>query len=186
MLADAVQGCMIGQVLDHGEIEVERTLLEHDADHAQSLARGMSDIVAENPDMTALNGVEARDQREQCALSSPVEAEQNDERRRRNGEGHVVERLPPAIAMADAFDGNGGRVDGRHFVHHAHIRFFRTANRRHTGPIGRPNGIRRRALLRPCDLKTRGSPSLVGSQAENANLVVSPTGVKRTPKLSLL
>jgi hypothetical protein len=163
---------VIGQVLDHGEIEVERTLLEHDADHAQSVTRGMSDIAAENPDMTALNGVEARDQREQCTLSSSVEAEQDGERRWRNGERHVVERLPPAVAMADAFDGNGGRVDGRHFVHHAHVRFFRPpANGRHTGPIGRPNGIRRRALLRPCGLKTRGRPSprrLPGGKRESS------------------
>src|SRR5262249_19042085 len=76
VFADAVQGCMVGQVLDYREIEVERALLEYDADHAQSLARRMSDVAAENPDMTALDGVEARDQREQCALSSSVEAEQ--------------------------------------------------------------------------------------------------------------
>src|SRR5207244_13057130 len=119
MLADSVKGCMVGQVLDHGEIEVERTLLEHDADHAQSLARGMFDIAAENPDMTALNGVEARDQREQCALSSSVEAEQDRERRWRHGARPRVERLSLAVAVADAFDGNGGRVDGRHFLHNA-------------------------------------------------------------------
>src|SRR6516165_5944531 len=94
VLADAVQGCMVSQILDHGEIEVERALLEYDADHAQSLARRMSDVMAENPDMTALDSVEARDQREQCTLSSSVEAEQNGESRRRNGEGHVIERLP--------------------------------------------------------------------------------------------
>ena len=64
------------------------------------------------------------------------------------------------------------RVDGRHFVHHAHVRFFRPpANGRHTGPIGRPNGIRRRALLRPCGLKTRGRPSprrLPGGKRESS------------------
>src|SRR5262249_17732290 len=142
---------------------------------------------AENPDMTALDGVEARDQREQCALSSSVEAEQNGEGRCRDGEGHVVERLTPAVAMAHAFDGDGGRVDGRHFVHHAHVRFFRPlSNGRHTGPIGRPNGIRRHALLRPRGLKTRGSPSPRWLPGGNTNLVVSPTGVKRTLKLSLL
>src|SRR5262249_1617389 len=114
MFADTVQGSMIGQVLDHGEIEVERPLLEHNADHAQSLARCMSDIAAENPDATPLDGVETRDQREQCALSSSVEAEQNGKSRWRNGKRHVVESLTLAVAMAHAFDGDGGRLGGRH------------------------------------------------------------------------
>jgi len=171
MLADAVQGCMVGQILDHREIEVERTLLKDDAGHAQSLARGMSDIVAENPDMTALNGVEARDQREQCTLSSSVEAEQNGESRRRNGEGHVIERLPPAIGMADAFDGDGGRVDGHHFVHHAHVRFFRPLANAIAPVPSAPECIRRGALPPPCGLKTRGSPSprrLPGGKRESS------------------
>src|ERR1700757_3413767 len=177
VLADAVQSCVIGQVLDHGEIEVERTLLEHDADHAQSLARGMSDIAAENPDMSALNGVEARDQREQCTLSSSVEAEQDGERRWRDGERHVVERLPPAVAMADAFDGNGGGGGGRHFVHHSDVTPF-------------PSVARMASAAVPCSgpavSRLAGTRRLVGSQAENSNLVVSLTGGKRTPKLSLL
>src|SRR6266567_9608508 len=161
VLADAVQGCMVGQILDHGEIEVERAWLEYDADHAQSLARRMSDVAGENPDMTALDGVEARDQREQCALSGSVEAEQNGEGRWRDGEGHVVKRLTPAVAMAYAFDGDGGRVDGRHFLHHAGVRFLRRSpNGRHAGPShGSPSGVRRGALLRPCGLKTRESVS---------------------------
>src|SRR5262245_19836628 len=79
MFADTVQGSMIGQVLDHGEIEVERPLLEYDTDHAQGFARGMSDIVAENANMTVLDRVEASDQREQCALSSSIETQQNGE-----------------------------------------------------------------------------------------------------------
>ena len=53
--ADAVQGCMVDQVLDHGEIEIERARLEYHADHAQRLARCVSDIVAENPDAAALD-----------------------------------------------------------------------------------------------------------------------------------
>src|SRR5262245_59720597 len=188
VFTDAVQGCMVGQILDHGEIEVERALLEYDADHAQSLARRMSDIAAENPDMTALDGVEARDQREQCALSGSVEAEQNGEGGWRDGEGHLVERLTPAVAMAHAFDGDGGRVDGRHFLHHASVRFLRRSpNGRHTGPShGSPSAVRRRALLRPCGLRLPKACRPVGSQAETMNVVVSPTAVKRTAKLSLL
>jgi hypothetical protein len=52
-------------------------------------------------------------------------------------------------------------------VHHAHVRFFRPpANGRHTGPVGRPNGIRRRALLGPAVSRLAGARRLVGSQAE--------------------
>ena len=40
--------------------------------------------------------------------------EQNGENRWRNGEGHVVERLTPTVAMAHTFDGDGGRLGGRH------------------------------------------------------------------------
>src|SRR5215471_1280080 len=187
VLADAVQGGVVGQILNHGEIEVERALLEYDADHAQSLARRMSDVAAENPDMTALDRVEARDQREQRALSGSVEAEQNGEGGWRDGEGHVVERLTPAVAMAHAFDGDGGRVDGRHFLHHAGVRFLRRSpTGRHAGPSrGSPSGIRR-ALLRPCGLRLAKACRPVGSHAANTNVVVSQTGVKRTAKLSLL
>src|SRR6516164_8336656 len=98
VLADAVQGGMVGQILDHGEIEIERALLEYDADHAQSLARRMCDVAAENPDMTALDGVEARDQREQCALSSSVEAEQNGEGRRSSFPASCRRPVPPTLA----------------------------------------------------------------------------------------
>src|SRR5262245_61295400 len=176
---------MVGQILDHGEIEVERALLEYDADHAQSLARRMSDVAAENPDITALDGVEARDQREQCALSSSIEAEQDGEGRSRDGEGDVVERLTPAVAMAYAFDGDGGRVDGRYFLHHAGS--SGSPNGRRTGPShGSPSGIHRRALLQPRGLRLAKASGPVGSHAESTNVVVSPSGVKRTAKLSLL
>ena len=76
-VADAVQRRMVGQVLDDREIEIEGARLEYDADHAQRFARRRSDVVAENADMTVLNRVEARQQREQRALPSPVETEQN-------------------------------------------------------------------------------------------------------------
>src|ERR1700758_2387560 len=105
---------MVAQVLDHGEIEIERALLEHHADHAQRLARCRSDIAAENLDATALDGIKTRDQREQGPLSSSVEAEETGESRWPDREGHRVECLTPAVAMAHAFDGDGGRLGGRH------------------------------------------------------------------------
>src|SRR5262245_32129284 len=181
VFTDAVQGGMVGQILDHGEIEVERALLEYDADRAQSLARRMSDVVAENPDVAALDGVETRDQREQCTLSSSIEAEQDGEGRWRDGEGDVVERLTPAVAMAHAFDGDGGRIDGRHFLHHAGVRFLRRS------PPDLPMGRRMASTAAPCPglavLRLAKARRPVGSQAENTSVVVSPTGVKRTGKL---
>src|SRR5262249_61541171 len=102
-----------------------------------------------SPDMTALDGVETRDQREQCTLSSSVEAEQDGEGRWRDGEGDVVERLTPAVAVAYAFDSDGGRVDGRRFLHHAGVRFLRRSpNGRLTCPShGRLYSSHSRPLL---------------------------------------
>src|SRR4029450_4255913 len=105
---------MVGQVLDHGEIEVECPLLEYDTDHAQGFARGMSDIAAENSNMTVLDRVEARDQREQGALSSSIEPQKSGESGWRDGEGHGVERPTRAVAMAYAFDGDSVRLGDRH------------------------------------------------------------------------
>ena len=54
-------------------------------------------------------GVETRDQREQRRLAGAVQAQQHGEGRRRDGEAHVVEREPRAIAMADVLDLEGRR-----------------------------------------------------------------------------
>jgi hypothetical protein len=62
---------MIGQVLDDREIEVEGARLEYDTDHAQRFARPPFDIMAENADMTALDRVEARHQRETTCSCQP-------------------------------------------------------------------------------------------------------------------
>src|SRR3982074_3879745 len=109
---------MVGQVRDDGEIEIEGAGLEYDADHAQRFARRRSDVVAENADMTVLNRVEARQQREQRALPSPVETEQNCESRGRDRDVHVVESPARAIRMADALAADGRRLPGVHSVHY--------------------------------------------------------------------
>ena len=74
--------------------------------------------VARGLDLTVLNRVEARQQREQRALPSPVETEQNCESRGRDRDVNVVESLARAIRMADALDGDGRRLDGVHSVHY--------------------------------------------------------------------
>jgi hypothetical protein len=113
-----MQRRMIGQVLDDREIEVEGARLEYDTDHAQGFARRRFDIMAENADMTALDRVEARHQRKQSALSSPVKAQQNCESRGRDRDVHVIEGLARAVEMANALDGDGRRLDGVHSVHY--------------------------------------------------------------------
>jgi hypothetical protein len=50
LFADAMQGGVVGQILNDGEIEVEGARLEHHADHAQRFARRAYDIMTENPD----------------------------------------------------------------------------------------------------------------------------------------
>src|SRR4029079_1666975 len=117
-VADAVQRRMIGQVLDDREVEIEGARLEYDADHAQRFARLRSDVVAENADLTMLNRVEARQQREQRALPGSVETEQNCEGRGSDRDVHVVESPARAIRMANALDGDGRRLDGVHSVHY--------------------------------------------------------------------
>ena len=87
---------MVGQVLDHRQVEIEGARLEHHADQAQRFARRAFDVVPEDADVTALDAVEAGHQREQRALARAVEAEQN-----REVEGAieklVVERLAGAV-----------------------------------------------------------------------------------------
>ena len=53
--ADAVQRRVIGQVLQHREIEVERTGLEHDAKQPQRLTGLTYDIMSEKPDASGLD-----------------------------------------------------------------------------------------------------------------------------------
>src|SRR5436190_9885272 len=59
-LADAVQGGVIEQILNDREIEIEGARLKHHADRTQSLARCTHNVMTENPDVAALNGVETR------------------------------------------------------------------------------------------------------------------------------
>src|SRR5262245_36592062 len=137
-LADAVQRGMVGQVLDHRQIEIERAGLEHHADQAQRLARRAFDVVPEDADATALHAVEAGHQREQRALARAVEAEQHREGRGRDRKAHVVERLAGAIEVADAFDRDGGRLGGAHSMHHEPRR--RLGNDLHRWEIATPHG----------------------------------------------
>src|SRR5229473_2581202 len=76
---DAVQGGMIQQVLHDREIEVERARLEHHAQQPQGFAGRKANVVAEDADAPGLDAEQPRDQREQCAFTRTVEAEQRRE-----------------------------------------------------------------------------------------------------------
>jgi hypothetical protein len=109
---------MIDQVLHHGEIEIERARLEHHANQAERVARGSCHIVSQDADLPSLGAVEARDQGKQRGLAGAVEAQENRESRRRNGEGHVGQRLARSVGIADALDGERHRWRGCDPVHH--------------------------------------------------------------------
>jgi len=63
-------------------------------------------------------------------------------------EGHVVESLLPAVAMAHAFDGDGERINGRHFLHYAGVRFC--GGRQMDVTPGPPMGHRFASAAMPC------------------------------------
>ena len=95
---------VIHQVLPHRNVDVERARLKDDAELAQGRAGFVRDIVAENADLARSDRIEARDQRKQRRLSGAVQSQQHGERRLPNGQAHIVQRDPRAIAMADAID----------------------------------------------------------------------------------
>src|SRR6266481_5125093 len=105
---DAVQGSMIQQILRDREIEVERARLEHHAQQPQRFAGLKADVVAEDTDASGLDAEQPRDQREQGAFASAVEAKQRREACRRDGEVDVDEGASDAIGMADAIDRQRG------------------------------------------------------------------------------
>src|SRR5262245_53998545 len=105
---------MIDEVLLDRQVEIERARLEHDADQPQRRPGRAGNVVSEDADGAALDGIQARDQGEQRALSRAVEAEQDREARRRNRERDVLERLTRPIGVAQAFDGQGWRLDIAH------------------------------------------------------------------------
>src|SRR4051812_11100485 len=108
-LADAVQGGVIDQILNDGEIEIEGARLKHHADRTQGLARRAHDVMTENPDVAALNGIETRNQRKKRALSGAVESQQNGESGWRDRESHVDQRRTRPITMAHTLDRKRGR-----------------------------------------------------------------------------
>ena len=80
---------MIGEVLHHRQIEVERAQLEHHAKPAQGGAGCLRDVVTKDTDLPVLRRKEPRDQREKRALPGTIEPEQDDKGRRRNREAHI-------------------------------------------------------------------------------------------------
>ena len=105
---DPMQRRVIDEILLDREVEVERARLEHDADQPQRRARRGGNVVAEDADGTALDGIEARDEGKQRALAGAVEAEEDGKGRRLDGERNVPQRLARPIGVAQALDRQGG------------------------------------------------------------------------------
>lgn len=110
--AYAMQRRMIGEVLHHGQIEIERTGLKDDAEPAQRFARRSPDIIAEDTNSPLPGGIEVGYQRKQRALAGAVQSQKNREGRGLDGKRQVRERAPPAIRMADPLDRKGRRAGG--------------------------------------------------------------------------
>ena len=79
--ANAMQRCMVSEVLHHREIEIERARLEYDAEEPQCGAGLTLDIVAKDGDAAGANRIEPAHEREQRAFAGTVEAEQGDKAR---------------------------------------------------------------------------------------------------------
>ncbi len=102
--ANAVQGCVVEEILHHAEFEIERARLKDDAKLAQRCAGLAHDVMAEDLDLAVARGIEPRDQREQRALARAVQSKQHREAAGRDGKADVVERLARAIGVADVSD----------------------------------------------------------------------------------
>ena len=98
---DAMQRRVIDEVLFDGDVEVERTRLEDDAEFCKRAARRQRHVGAVDLDAALAGGVEARHQRKERRFAGPVEADQHSERGRRDFKGHVVEGFSRAIPMTD-------------------------------------------------------------------------------------
>ncbi|OWK40120.1 hypothetical protein PSOLE_37780 [Pseudomonas oleovorans subsp. oleovorans] len=97
-----MQRGMIGEVLLHREVEIQRALLEHHAELTQRLAWLLAQAVAEDADIALLQVVQAGEQGDQRGLAGAVGAEQGTEAAWRQIEGQVVERLAGTIGETDA------------------------------------------------------------------------------------
>src|SRR5690606_1168186 len=99
---ETVQRRMVGEVLAHAQIKIERARLKYDADASESLSGLTAYIVVEDADRPGLHRKKAADQREERCLAGAVQAQQNCDAARRNGKAYIRERAMAAIGMADA------------------------------------------------------------------------------------
>ena len=98
----------IAQILLDREIEIERRLLEHDAERAERLRTPFGGRLAANLD-TAFGRVEQPgDEREQRRLAGAVRPEQRRDLAGIDLEAHIVERLLGPVPIGDVLDGEDG------------------------------------------------------------------------------
>ncbi len=99
--AEAVQRGEVEQVLLHGQVEVERRLLEHDADMRRAPARVRGAGPLRRPRSCRRRFEQPCDQREQRRLAGAVRAEQSGELACSDVEGHAFQREPTGVAKAE-------------------------------------------------------------------------------------
>ena len=100
----AVEGRVVIEILFDREIEIERGLLEHDAQCGQGRERGAFDIVAEHCDLAVACAVEPRDEGEQRGFAGPVQAEQDGEIAGLHGKVHILQHAALAERVGEVFD----------------------------------------------------------------------------------
>src|SRR5262249_32773809 len=96
------------QVLVEREPVVEARLLEHDAEVAAAFNRILDDVDAVDQRLAAVRPQDGAEDVQQRRLAGTIGPEQRKQLARRHLEAHIVERKRAAIALAHAFDLNGG------------------------------------------------------------------------------
>src|SRR4051812_28630075 len=114
---DAVQCRVVGEVLQHRQVEIERTRLEYDAKQPQRLTGLTHHIMTEQTDASGLDREQAGHQRKQRALSGPVQPKERDKPPGTDRHRYVIQGLARPVAVADALGGqcwHPVRVHGRY------------------------------------------------------------------------
>ena len=122
---DAMQVGMEQQVGAHAELEVERLLLEDDADVGERRDGVAAHVVAEHADAAGVGREQAREQLHERRLAGAVGPEQGDELARGDAERDAVEGPHGAVGLDHVHDaeqhfgrarGGGWRVDLDQFL----------------------------------------------------------------------
>ena len=104
---NAVQAGMEQKIGGDGELEVERRLLEDDAEPRQRRHRIARHVVAHHLDAAGIGGEQAGEQLEQRRLAGAIGAEQGDELAGMGGQADAVDGADRAIGLDDVVQQQG-------------------------------------------------------------------------------